>query len=221
MVQLPDAEFKNYMRPGVAVDVVLLSIQDGKLKVGLIKRKENPHLGKYALPGRFVRYDEKITDTARLALETKANITTKNLYLEQLYTYGDMLDNDVRIRTITIIYYGFINSSTLQTKNDNLFVWEDVYSLPIMSFNHKAIIQSAIERIREKIFTTPIAFNLLSKEFTLSQLQKSYEAILNTPLDKRNFRKKIIEVYALKDTKKQHTEGAHRPATLYTFVKMK
>jgi 8-oxo-dGTP diphosphatase len=218
---MPDAEFKHYLRPGVAADVVLLTLQDNTLKVGLVKRKEDPYFGKCALPGRFVRYDEKITDTARIALETKANIDTKDVYLEQLYTYGDTLDRDTRIITITIVYYGFVNSAKVKDQKDNQFIWADAYALPQLAFDHKNIINSALERIQEKLFTTPLVFNLLPKEFTLSQLQQACELLLHTILDKRNFRKKINEVYILKDTKRQHIDGAHRPATMYSFVKMK
>jgi 8-oxo-dGTP diphosphatase len=209
----------EFKRPGIAVDVVLLTIIDGELKVGLIKREEDPYHGKHALPGRFVRYEESITDTARIAIESKGNIKANGIYLEQLYTFGDNLDRDTRIRTISIVYYGLVKAEVIDRQKESKFRWEPVYGLPPLAFDHADIIKSAVERIREKLFHTGIIFNLLPNEFTLSELQHAFEIVLNDSLDKRNFRKKMNEIYVLKDTRKTRMEGAHRPAALYSYVK--
>jgi 8-oxo-dGTP diphosphatase len=221
MTHKPDPEFERILRPGVAVDVVLLTVMGGELKVALITRQDEPYFGKHALPGRFVRYDERITDTARLALETKGRIDARDVYLEQLHTFGDNLVRDTRIRTISIVYYGLVDSAIITEQEENRFVWTPAYALPPLAFDHAHIIEASIARIRDKLFTTDLVFNLVPKEFTLSQLQRTYEILLATPLDKRNFRKRIEETYLLKDCKKQHREGAHRPAALYQYVKMR
>jgi 8-oxo-dGTP diphosphatase len=208
-------------RPAIAVDVVLLAIIHDDVKVALIQRQDDPYFGKCALPGRFVRYEEPIDETARKALETKGNIDTGKVYLEQLYTFGGNLMRDTRIRTISTVYYGLVNPTVITSQKDNKFLWESVYKLPPLAFDHKDIIESTVKRIRAKIFHTDLIFNLMPREFTLSQLQRACEIILDEKLDKRNFRKKMMEIYVLKDLKRTHMEGAHRPAALYSFVKMR
>src|SRR5688500_2736263 len=120
----------EFKRPGIAVDVVLLAVLENDLKVALIQREDDPYHGKHALRGRFVRYDEKITDTARLAIELKGHIKANNIYLEQLYTFGDTLDRDTRIRTISTVYYALVNSDIITSQKENRFLWYSVYKLP-------------------------------------------------------------------------------------------
>ena len=96
-----------------------------------------------------------------------------------------------------------------------------MYKLPPLAFDHKNVIEYAIQRLRKKVLESDFAFQLMPEEFTLSELQKAYETILNKEVDKRNFRKKIIELHILKDLKKQKMEGAHRPAQLYSFIRTK
>lgn len=204
-------------RPGVAVDVILFSIINDELTVGLIKRDDEPYFGKHALPGRFVRYEEPIEDTAKMALKLKGGINPSNVYLEQLYTFGQNMDRDTRIRTISIVYYGLINSESINFDKKGMFDWYPVYDLPKLAFDHKNIIEFAVERMRTKLWQADIAFQLMPKEFTLTELQKVYESILGKEIDKRNFRKKLFELDILKDLKKKQMEGAHRPAEIYSF----
>ncbi len=211
----------KYKRPGIAVDVVLFTIKDDDLKVGLIQRMEEPYLEKFALPGRFVRYEEPIEDTARTALKLKGGIDPEPVFLEQLYTFGQNLKRDTRIRTISIVYYGLVDSQKIDFQTGSKFVWESVYKLPPLAFDHKDVIEYAIKRLRKKVLESDFAFQLMPEEFTLSELQKAYEIILNKDLDKRNFRKKIMELHILKDLKRQKMEGAHRPAQLYSFSRTK
>jgi 8-oxo-dGTP diphosphatase len=217
----PNDDIWKVKRPGVAVDVVLLTIQHDELRVALIKREDEPYFGKYALPGRFVRYEEPIEETARMALVTKGHIKTDGIYLEQLHTYGQNLHRDTRIRTISIVYYGLVRAETISAQSANKFLWESVYDLPPLAFDHREIILSAVERIRSKLLHSDLLFNLVPPAFTLSELQRAYELVLHEQLDKRNFRKKIDEVYLLKDLKRTKMEGAHRPARLFSYMKMR
>ena len=201
-------------KPAVAVDVVLFSIKNNCLMICLTKREEDPYFGKCALPGRFVRYDEKIEDTAKNALKLKAGIDPEKVFLEQLYTFGQNLKRDTRIRTITIVYYGLVRASDIENSK---LEWHSVYDLPSIAFDHKDIIEYSITRLRSKITESDFAFQLMPKEFTLTELQKAYEIILNKDLDKRNFRKKLFELNILKDINKIKSDGAHRPAKLYSF----
>lgn len=214
----PDKEFLRHARPGIAVDVVLFAIINNNLKVALIKREDNPYFGKHALPGRFVRYEEKIEDTARKALEAKGNINASNIFLEQLYTFGQNLERDTRIRTISIVYYALIDSAEITKQAGNKFIWESVYKLPALAFDHEKIIKYALERLRDKLFASDFIAALMPSEFTLSELQNAYEIILNEKLDKRNFRKKVLEMDMLKKEKLKRV-GSHRPAQLYSVKK--
>jgi len=214
-----DEDMLKQLRPGLAVDVILFTIKDNDLKVGLVKRNEEPYFGKYALPGRFVRYDEPIEDTAKTALKLKADIDPELVFLEQLYTFGQELKRDTRIRTVTIVYYGLVDSNQIEIKNSDKFSWHCAYRLPELAFDHKNIIQYAIKRLRKKVIESDFAFQLMPEEFTLTELQKAYEVILDEKQDKRNFRKKIKELKILKALKKKKMEGVHRPAELYGFIR--
>lgn len=214
-----DHEIFKVLKPAVAVDVVLFRIHHQRLQVGLIKREDEPYFGKYALPGRFVRYDEPIEETAKWALENKCGIQDKDIYLTQLYAFGQNLTRDTRIRTISIVYYALI--SPRQNENEQKKItWKDIDDIPSLAFDHEEIIRFSIRSLKEKLFINEAIFSLLPAEFTLSEMQAACESILGTSLDKRNFRKKISEVFVLKDLKKKKMQGAHRPATLYSFVRM-
>lgn len=210
-------DLSQYKHPAVAVDVILFTIKNNILKIGLIRREEAPYLNHYALPGRFVRYDEPIEETAKIALKSKGNINPEAVFLEQLYTFGQDLNRDTRIRTISVVYYGFIDSGKIDILQGNKFHWFSVYDLPELAFDHKLIIDSAVKSLRKKVLESDFAFQLLPEEFTLSELQKAYETILGEELDKRNFRKKILENNFIKALKKKRREGLHRPAELYWF----
>ena len=156
-----------------------------------------------------------------MALKRKGNINPDSVFLEQLYTFGQNLNRDTRIRTISIVYYGLVKAQDIDFQSGNKFSWHSVYKFPELAFDHKDIILSAIERIRGKLMTSDLAFQLMPTEFTLTELQKTYEIILHEKIDKRNFRRKILESGVLKDLKKKKLEGVHRPAELYTFKRQK
>ena len=203
-------------RPALAVDVVLFTIVDNNLKVGLVQRQENPYFGKFSLPGRMVRYDEPVETTAKIALQQKANINPESVFFEQLYTFGQDLHRDTRLRVVAIVYYGLVRAENIA---ESKIEWYSVYKLPLTAFDHKEIIEYAVQRLRKKVLESDFAFQLMAEEFTLTELQKAYEVILDKTLDKRNFRKKILELHILKPLRKKKMEGTHRPAELYEFVR--
>lgn len=214
-------DLHKVQKPAVAVDIILFTVKDNDLKVGLIKREEDPYLGKYALPGRFVRYLEPIEDTARIALARKGNINPDSVFLEQLYTFGQNLHRDTRIRTISIVYYGLVKAHDIDFQSGNKFSWHSLYKLPELAFDHKEISLSAVERMRRKLLHSDLAFQLMPAEFTLTELQKTYEIILHEKLDKRNFRRKMLESGVVRGLKKKKLEGVHRPAQLFAFKRQK
>ncbi len=205
-------------RYAVAVDIVLFTIQDDSLKVLLLRRASPPFQGQWALPAGFVRNHESVDEAALRELQEDTGIT--RVYLEQLYTFGD-LDRDPRGRVVAVSYYAVVGWGQIQTKPAARPAdkrWFPVHRLPELAFDHKQIISYALERLRNKVNYTSVAFQLLPKAFTLSELQRAYEVIVGRSLDKRNFRKKMLQMGILKDTREQKVEGRQRPARLYSFT---
>jgi 8-oxo-dGTP diphosphatase len=207
----------KYERPSVTVDVVMMSLRQQDLQVLLIKRRSWPCEGMWAIPGGFVNMDESLETAAKRELQEETGV--QNVYLEQLYTFGDP-GRDPRTRVITVVYFALLPSQHLQIRaaDDAVDVgWFPVHQLPPLAFDHDKILNYALERLRGKLEYTTIAFSLLPAQFTLRELQRVYEIILHRKLDKRNFRKKILATGILEDTGAKKMEGTHRPARLYRF----
>lgn len=205
-------------RPSVTVDVVILTMRKRRLEALLIKRKRWPFEGQWAIPGGFVEPEESLEDAARRELAEETSV--RDVYLEQLYTFGDP-HRDPRTRVITVVYYALIRADALGdvVAGDDAAesAWYPVYTLPPLAFDHDKILHYTMQRLRGKLEYTTIGFQLLAPEFTLSELQEVYEAILNRPLDKRNFRKKVLSTGILERTPNTRKPGQHRPAALYRF----
>ncbi len=211
--------FKETKTHEVTTDVVIFTIKDGKLKVLLVKRAHEPFKGKWAIPGGFIRISETIDAAALRILKEKTNV--QNIYLEQLYTFGDPLRHPTA-RVITCAYFALIRSDDIVLSfEDNSEItevqWHPVYDLPPLAFDHKEIIEYSLKRVRERLEFCPIAFQLLPEKFTLTELQKTYELILDKKLDKRNFRKKFLALSILKELDECTKSGSKRPARLYSF----
>ncbi len=214
--------FKETKTHEVTTDVVILTIKDNKLKVLLVKRANEPFKGKWALPGGYVRISETLDDAALRILKEKTNV--QNIYLEQLYTFGDPLRHPAA-RVITCAYFALIRSDDIVLSfEENTEItevkWHPVNSLPALAFDHKEIIEYSLKRTRERLEFCPIAFQLLPQKFTLTELQKAYEMILMKKLDKRNFRKKFLSQAILKELDEFTKAGSKRPARLYSFDKI-
>lgn len=205
----------RYPHPAVTTDIVIFTIRDGRLKLLLIKRGGEPYQGRWALPGGFVELDEDLEASARRELEEETGVS--GVYLEQLYTFGRP-DRDPRERVITVAYYALIPSDQvrLQAATDAEAVgWFAFEELPTLAFDHDEIVAMAHQRLVAKLDYSTIAFQFLPREFTLSELQDVYEIIRREPVDKRNFRKQVLALGKLVETKKMKRDGAHRPARLY------
>jgi 8-oxo-dGTP diphosphatase len=199
----------------VAVDLVIFTVREGALQVLLIERGVPPYKGQWALPGGFVLERETLEEAARRELQEETGL--KDVYLEQLYTFGDP-DRDPRGRTIAVAYFALTPPAPLHASTDAAnAAWHPAAAAPKLAFDHAKILKAGQQRLRAKLGYTTVGFELLPRQFTLSELQQLYEAILERPLDKRNFRKKILSLGLLKTEGGQRSSGAHRPAQLYSF----
>lgn len=207
----------QHPHPAVTVDGVVFGYDEADLKVLLIQRDQGPYRGKWALPGGFVNMDESLEAAARRELEEETGVT--KLYLEQLYTFGEP-KRDPRERVISVAYYALVKLAdhAVRAASDARNVaWFPVADLPNLAFDHEEILEVALRRLKGKIRYEPIGFELLAEKFPLSELQRLYETILEQPLDKRNFRKKILGMGLLADTEEIQQDVAHRAARLYRF----
>ena len=209
----------EYPRPSVTADCVVFGIDEDTLKVVLIERPFDPLKGWWALPGGFVNPDETLENAATRKLKDDTGMS--KVFLEQLYTFGDP-DRDPNDRVITVAYYALVNLSNHPLESSSLnATWFPVSKLPKLAFDHKKIIQAAISRLRSKVRYMPIGFSLLPQKFTLTQLQRLYETVLERELDKRNFRKKILHMDILVELDEYQKGVAHRKARLYRFDQKK
>jgi 8-oxo-dGTP diphosphatase len=206
----------------VTVDAIVFGYSKNEgVSVLLIKRKYPPFKDSWALPGGFVEPDESLEAAVKRELLEETGIKVN--YLEQLYTFGEP-DRDPRQRIVSVAYLALVKTSLYQeikasTDADDA-QWFNIGELPKLAFDHKAIVQAAIERVRNKIRYQPIGFELLDKVFLFSELEKLYTALLDRDIDRRNFAKKMMALQVLDEaegTVKQ--EGKGRPSKLYRFNK--
>lgn len=214
-------DITKYDRPSVTVDVLLFTVEEGELKILLVKRNEKPFEDSWALPGGFVRMDESLDEAASRELLEESGV--KDLYLEQLYTFGSP-KRDPRTRVITVTYMALAAKTEWKLKSSGDAKGAGFFSvneLPKLAFDHAEIIKYGVQRLRNKLGYTNIVLGLLPGSFTLTELQKIYEIILKTNLDKRNFRKKILSTGLISASGKMLEGIAHRPAMLYSFKNKK
>ncbi len=207
----------KFPRPALTSDCVIFGFDGGELKLLLIEREKEPFKNRWALPGGFVFLDETTEECAKRILQEKAGL--KNVFIEQLYTFSEV-DRDPRERIVSVTYYALVDKQhyELIAGRDTLKVeWFALSELPKLAFDHTKIVKLAIQRLKGKISYRPIGFELLNEKFTLSQLQALYEAILEQPIDKRNFRKKILGMGLLKALNEKEKNVAHKAARYYSF----
>lgn len=210
----------SYETPLVTVDIVLFTVTQNRLKVLLIQRKQPPFEHMWAIPGGFIHVGETLEQAAARRLHEETNVD--KIYLEQLGSFGNP-SRDPRARVITVAYYALVSAEKLSLEahaNAEDVGWFSIDELPRLAFDHKEIVDRALMKLKRHLETSGVAFQLLPDKFTLTELQRVYELILGKPLDKRNFRKKILSSDILKDTGETKMEGYHRPAQLYSFTEL-
>lgn len=207
--------------PAVAADVVIFTVREGQLMALLVERAWEPFSGDWALPGGFVHPHESTREAALRILEAKGGV--RDIFIEQLYTF-DGPNRDPRGPVLSVTYYALVPwDSTLVHESGTTWVphFFPVAKLPKLAFDHGAIIDYAVSRLRAKLGYANIAYSLLPREFTMTELRETYEAIVGRPLDKRNFQKKYLDLGLLRTTGGVRRAGRQRPARLYAFKSRK
>jgi len=200
----------------VAVLVVIYTVIDGELSVLLIHRSAEPYRDLWAIPGGLLRPGESLVQAATRKLMDETGL--EDVFLEQLYTFGD-LDDVTPGGAIAITYFALVDHerARLAGRPDWRPEWFPMRTLPTLAFRNERVLDYALERLRNKLEYTNVAYSLLPERFALSQLQRVYESILGRPLDKRNFRKRMLSLGIIEETGETQAEGAGRPARLYRF----
>ena len=229
------AEFPH---PSVAVDVAVMTVAEGGLQTLLVSRGDHPQKGRFALPGGFVGVKESLDAAAARVLATKTGL--HDLYLEQLYTFGDVA-RDPRTRVITVAYYALIDRVRLlraRPEHGDVVTarvdvpWEGEAGGPVrafdgagralpLAFDHAEILGVVVKRLRGKLGYVPIGYELLPRRFALRQLQEIHEAILGRKLNKDSFRRSIVASDLVAPTREVEQDVPYRPAELYRYVRSK
>lgn len=207
----------KYARPALTVDCVVFGFDEGELKVLLIERALEPFKGRWAFPGGFVQVEEPLEDAARRELAEETGL--KDVFLEQLHTFG-AVERDPRERVVSVAYSALVKLSDHRAKaatDAARAQWFPLSKVPKLAFDHARILEAARARLQSKGRYQAVGLELLPEKFTLSQLQHLYEAVLETELDKRNFRKRMLGLGLLVPLKETQMIGRHRPAQLFRF----
>ena len=218
--QLKTAELEkishlDYFNIAISVDCVIFCYDNKELKVLLIKSDLEEFSGMYSLLGDLVRPDEDLDSSSYRILKDRTDM--EDVYLEQVHTFGS-INRHPSGRVITTAYYSLIDAKHQKLKlNNNDLHWLSVKGLKKLAFDHKDIIDTCLNRLREQVMEHPVIFNLLPEKFCLRELQDLYQSILDVELDRRNFRKKIAVKDWLIDLNEMEVDVSHRPGKLYTL----
>ncbi|HEA22253.1 hypothetical protein LCGC14_2382060 [marine sediment metagenome] len=200
----------------LAVDCIIFGFDKEELKILLVKRNFEPEKGKWSLIGGFLKQDENLDEAATKVLQHLTGLN--NVYMEQLYTFSKV-DRDPADRTLSVAYYALIDIAQhdKNTLNEESAKWFSLKDAPTLIFDHKRMVERALARLRRRALTKPIGFELLPEKFTMRQLQKLYEAILDKKLDKRNFINKFNSLDILIKLDEKDMSSSKKGAYLFQF----
>jgi 8-oxo-dGTP diphosphatase len=207
-----------YPHPAVAADVAIFAVVNDGLNLLLIERAAEPFSGSWALPGGFLQESEDLDACARRELREETGVDAEVL---MHFANFSAPDRDPRERVISVAYLALLPHENLKliAKTDAAQArWFEVESLPPLAFDHDVIVRDALESLRRQLSDLTLLFALLPKEFTLTELQRAYEAVIGAPTEKRNFRKTALASGRLAETDR-FSGGAHRPARLYRVAR--
>lgn len=209
------SEVENSNRIALSVDCVIFGFDENKLKVLLIRSDLKKYMGKWSLLGDLVRPSEDLDAAAYRILKQRTGLS--DVYLEQVHTFGSVNRHPAG-RVVTVTYCSLINVQHHKLNIlDNELHWHDIVNVTDLAFDHQQIFDTCYRRLQKRIQEHPLGFNLLPKKFSLRDLQNLYEAILDTKMDRRNFRKKFFSMDFLIDIDEMEQDVPHRPGKLYKF----
>lgn len=192
----------------------IFTVEKGKLKILLERKKEDPYKGYWILPNETLKKDTTLEVTIEAMLNRTIN--TSKIYTEQSYTFS-AVDRNPNNRVIGVSYIGLIEDKKIKLNQDLELNWFNLKELPKIGYDHKGIIETAQKQLKTKLVNTTILKNLFPNEFTLPELQSVFESIMNKNLDRRNFRKKFLTLNLIEETGNNSIGGSGRPAKLYRF----
>lgn len=205
----------KYPHPAVATDCVIFGFDGVSIKVLLIQRGIEPYKGQWALPGGFVGIDESAEECARRELQEETGLT--GISVEQFHAFSDV-NRDPRERVISIAYYALVKLSEVRGGDDaseaQWFSYDDV---PSLAFDHDRILRMALRHLRDRICFEPVGFDLLPDVFTMTELQRLYEAILGVKFDRRNFYNKMLKLEVLTSAEPRPENASRRTPSKYRF----
>lgn len=210
--------YREHSKVWVSVDCIVFGFENNQLKLLIGRRQMDPGRGEWSLYGGFVRDDEGLDEAANRVLYSLTGL--KEIYMKQVGAFG-AVDRDPGERVISVAYCALINVNDYDDKLRQQYEleWVDLGQLPKLYSDHNQMVSKAISLLRRRIKTEPLSFNLLPDLFTLTQLQHVYEAILGSPIDKRNFRKRIKQIDFIEKTELIDKKTSKRGAALYRFNK--
>lgn len=201
----------------ISIDCVILGFSNGTLEVLLVQHGEGESKGEWGLPGGWIKKDESIDNAASRLLEELTGLD--NVFMEQLKVFGNPNRVSFR-RVLTIGYYALIKREDDKLKASLVLTdakWFKIKSIPNLIFDHNEIINYSLKHLQNRVRQAPIGFNLLPEKFTLLELMKLYEEILDIEMDKSNFRRKILHMKLLQPLEERQKDVSHRAAKLYQF----
>lgn len=210
--------YSEHSKVWVSVDCIVFGFENNQLKLLIGRRQMDPGRGEWSLYGGFVRDDEGLDEAANRVLYSLTGL--KEIYMKQVGAFG-AVDRDPGERVISVAYCALINVNDYDDmlRQQYELEWADLGQLPKLYSDHNQMVSKAISLLRRRIKTEPLSFNLLPDLFTLTQLQHVYEAILGSPIDKRNFRKRIKQIDFIEKTELIDKKTSKRGAALYRFNK--
>ncbi len=210
--------YKEFQKVLLSVDCIIFGFDQNKLKILIGRRNMDPGRGEWSLYGGFVRNDESLDAAAQRTLLELTGL--RNIFMSQVGAFGN-IDRDPGERVVSIAYYALINVKDYseRLRKQHGVEWVNIEDIPQMYSDHNAMIAKARKLIQQKIKTNPVGFELLPELFTLTQLQRLYEAVNGEPLDKRNFRKRIKDMDYIEKTELIDKKTSKRGASLYRFNK--
>ena len=210
--------YKEFQKVLLSVDCIIFGFDQNKLKILIGRRNMDPGRGEWSLYGGFVRNDESLDKAAQRTLLELTGM--RNIFMSQVGAFGN-IDRDPGERVVSIAYYALINVKDYseRLRKQHGVEWVNIEDIPQMYSDHNAMVAKARKLIQQKIKTNPVGFELLPELFTLTQLQRLYEAVNGEPLDKRNFRKRIKDMDFIEKTELIDKKTSKRGASLYRFNK--